>query len=122
LSTTHDISIIEFTPEQTKKIVAYNNAYTSVDLFGGAYRGIEKPVPTIGVMNVIICQKSLDTDLVYKLVKALFENNDYLCKIHPLAAFTTPENAVKYSPIPLHPGTIKYLKEKGIAVPAKLIP
>ena len=122
LSTTHDISVIEFTPEQTKKIVAYNNAYTSVDLFGGAYRGIDKPVPTIGVMNVMICQKSLDTDLVYKLAKALFENNDYLCKIHPLAAFTTPENTVKYSPIPLHPGTIKYLKEKSIAVPAKLIP
>jgi hypothetical protein len=29
---------------------------------------------------------------------------------------------VKYSPIPLHPGTIKYLKEKGISVPAKLMP
>ena len=31
-------------------------------------------------------------------------------------------NAVKYSPIPLHPGTIRYLKEKGIAVPAGLTP
>jgi TRAP transporter TAXI family solute receptor len=122
LSTTHDISVIEFTPEQTKKIVAYNNAYTSVDLFGGSYRGVEKPVPTIGVMNVIITQKSLGTDLVYNLVKALYENNDYLVKIHHLAAFTTPENAVKYAPIPLHPGTIKYLKEKNIAVPDRLIP
>jgi len=122
LSTTHDISIIEFTPEQAKKIVAYNKAYTSVDLFAGAYRGIDKAVPTIGVMNVIIAQKSLDTDLVYNLVKALYEHNDYLVKIHPLAAFTTPENAVKYAPIPLHPGTIKYLKEKNIAIPARLIP
>ena len=122
LSTTHDISVIEITPEQTKKIVEYDKAYTSVDLFGGAYRGVDKAVPTIGVMNVIIAQKSLDTDLVYNLVKALYEHNDYLVKIHPLAAFTTPENAVKYAPIPLHPGTIKYLKEKNIAVPARLIP
>jgi uncharacterized protein len=122
LSTTHDISIIAFTPEQAEKIVAYNKAYTSVDLFGGAYRGVDKPVPTIGVMNVIICQKSLGTDLVYSLVKALYENNEYLVKIHPLAAFTTPENAVKYAPIPLHPGTIKFLKEKGLAIPERLIP
>ena len=122
LSTTHDISVIEITPEQTKKIVAYDKAYTSVDLFGGSYRGVDKPVPTIGVMNVIIAQTSLDTDLVYNLVKALYEHNDYLVKIHPLAAFTTPENAVKYAPIPLHPGTIKYLKEKNIAVPERLIP
>jgi TRAP-type uncharacterized transport system substrate-binding protein len=45
-----------------------------------------------------------------------------MVKIHPSAAYTTPENAAKYSPIPLHPGTIKYLKEKGVEVPANLIP
>ncbi len=122
LSTTHDINIIPFTKEQTEKILASNKTYSSINLAGGIYRGVDKAVSTIGVWNVMICQKSLDTDLVYKLVKALYEHNDYMRKIHPSAAYTTPENAVKYSPIPLHPGTIKYLKEKGIAVPARLIP
>ena len=70
----------------------------------------------------MICQRSLDEDLVYRLVKALFENNDYLVKIHPSAAYTTGENAVTFSPIPLHPGTIRYLKEKGIDVPGHLAP
>jgi len=70
----------------------------------------------------MICQKSLPTDLVYQLVKALFAHQDYLIKIHPSASYTTPENTVKYSMIPLHPGTVKYLKEKGIAIPAELMP
>ena len=122
LATTHDIVIIPITPEQTQKVLAANDTYASVDLAGGVYRGVDKPVPTIGVWNVMICQKSLAEDMVYKLVAALYEHNDYLRKIHPSAAYTTPENAVKYSPIPLHPGTVKYLKEKGIAVPAKLLP
>ena len=122
LATTHDIHIIDFTPEQTEKILAANQTYSAVELSGGVYRGVDAAVPTIGVWNVMICQKSLDTDLVYTLVKALFENNDYLKKIHPSAAYTTPENAVKYSPVPLHPGTIKYLKEKGVEVPGKLMP
>ena len=122
LSTTHDINILGFTPEQAKKILAVNKTYSSVDLAGGVYRGVDKAVPTIGVWNVMICQRSLDTEMVYKLVKALYEHNDYLLKIHPSAAYTTPENAVKYCPIPLHPGTIKYLKEKGIDVPARLMP
>ncbi len=122
LATTHDIHIISFTPEQSKKIVAANSKYSSVELAGGVYRGADKAVSTIGVWNVMICQASLDTNLVYNLAKALFEHNDYLMKIHPSAAYTTPENAVKYSPIPLHPGTVKYLKEKGVAVPAKLMP
>ena len=122
LATTHDIRILSITPEQQKKILAANKEYSAVDLSGGVYRGVDKPVPTIGVWNVMICQKSLSTDLVYNLVKALYDHQDYLLKIHPSAAYTTPENAVKYSPIPLHPGTVKYLKEKGIAVPAALMP
>jgi TRAP transporter TAXI family solute receptor len=122
LATTHDIHIISFTPEQQKKILAANAEYSSVDLAGGVYRGVDQAVPTIGVWNVMICQKSLPTDMVYQLVKALYEHKDYLVKIHPSAAYTTPENAVKYSPIPLHPGTVKYLKEKGIAIPAELMP
>jgi hypothetical protein len=122
LATTHEIHIISFTPRQTEKILAANPTYSAVDLGGGVYRGVDAPVPTIGVWNVMICQGTLGTELVYQLVKALYEHNDYLLKIHPSAAYTTPENAVKYSPIPLHPGTIKYLKEKGIEVPARLMP
>ena len=122
LATTHDIRVLGFTPEQTKKILAANPTYSAVELAGGVYRGVDQAVSTIGVWNVMICQASLDEGLVYKLVKALYGNNDYLLKIHPSASYTTPQNAVKYSPIPLHPGTIKYLKEKGIAVPTKLMP
>ena len=60
--------------------------------------------------------------LELKIQDMKVKHNDYLVKIHPSAAYTTPENAVKYSPIPLHPGTIKYLKEQGVAVPAQLMP
>ena len=122
LATTHEIEMISFTPEQQKKVSEAYGFYSPWNLEGGIYRGVDKPTPTISVWNVVICQKSLDTDLVYKLAKVLFEQNDYMQKIHPFAKYTTPENAVKQSPIPLHPGTIKYLKEKGIAVPAKLVP
>jgi TRAP transporter TAXI family solute receptor len=122
LATTHDIHIISFTPQQQEKILATRKEYSAVDLSGGLYRGVDKAVPTIGVWNVMICQTGLSEGLVYKLVKALYEHQDYLLKIHPSASYTTPENAVKYSPIPLHPGTIKYLKEKGISVPAGLMP
>ena len=122
LATTHEIQIITITPEQVEKVLTSNKTYSAVELGGGVYRGVDQAVPTIGVWNVMICQNSLKEDMVYKLVKALYENQDYLLKIHPSAAYTTPENAVKYSPIPLHPGTVKYLKEKGVSVPANLMP
>ena len=88
----------------------------------GVYKGVDGSTQTLSVWNVVICQKSLSDDMVYRLTKVLFEQNDYMQKIHPFARYTTPENLVRQTPIPIHPGSIKYLKEKGIAIPANLVP
>ncbi len=122
LASTHDIEIISFTPEQQKKVTSKYGFYSSWDLDGGTYQGVDKPVPTISVWNVIIVQKSLSEDLVYNLSKTLFENNEFLRKIHPFAKYSTPENAVGKTPIPLHPGAIRAIEEKGVSVPASLRP
>jgi TRAP transporter TAXI family solute receptor len=122
LATTHNIEIVPFTSEEQKKVTAAYTFYSDWDLEPGAYRGVDKPVPTISVWNVIICEKSLSEEMVHNLAKVLFEHREYMEKIHPFAKYTTPENTVTKSPIPLHPGTIKYLKEKGVQVPANLIP
>ncbi len=122
LATTHDIEIVEFTPDQQKKVEEAYGYYSAWTLEGGVYRGVDQPVPTLSVWNVIICQRDLPEDLVYQLTKTLFENTAYLEQIHPFAKYTTPENAVGKSPIPFHPGAIKAIEEKGIKVPAKLRP
>ena len=113
LATTHDIHIISFTPGQQKKILSANKEYSTVDLAGGVYRGVDKPIPTIGVWNVMICQKSLDTDLVYNLVKALFEHQDYLLKIHPSASYTTAGKCRKIFTYPVASGDPQVSAGKG---------
>ncbi len=122
LATTHKIAIVPFTAEQQKKVVEKYGFYAAWDLEGGVYRGVDAPVPTISVWNVIIVQKSLPDDLVYKLTKVLFENNAYMQQIHPFAKYSTPENAVGKTPIPLHPGAIRAIEEAGVTVPANLKP
>jgi TRAP transporter TAXI family solute receptor len=122
LATTHDIEMIPFTPEQQKKVTDAHGFYAPWTMEAGAYRGVDQPAPTISVWNVVIVQSTQPEDLVYDLTKAFYEQNAYLQKIHPYAKFSTLENAVSKSPIPLHPGAIKYLKEKGVAVPDKLMP
>jgi TRAP transporter TAXI family solute receptor len=122
LATTHDIEVVAFTPEQQKQVTDQYGFYSSWDLEGGVYRGVDQPVPTISVWNVIIVQKDLPDDLVYKLSKTLFENISFLEKIHPFAKYTTPANAVSKTPIALHPGAIRAIEEKGVKVPDKLKP
>lgn len=122
LATTHDIEIVAFTPQQQKKVTDQYDFYSSWDLDGGTYKGVDQPVPTISVWNVIIVQKSLPDDLVYNLSKTLFENIEFLQRIHPFAKYSTPANAVGKTPIALHPGAIRAIEEKGVSVPAHLRP
>jgi TRAP transporter TAXI family solute receptor len=122
LATTHDIRVIPFSDAEVKKVTGDYKYYSPSMLPKGTYRGVDQDVQTISVWNVVICTRSLPDDMVYNLVKTVFENQDYLIKVYPGAKDTTPENALKFSPIPLHPGAIKYLKEKGLTIPAKLIP
>ena len=122
LATTHQIMIVPFTPEQQKKVAEKFGYYSPWTLEAGVYRGVDQPVPTLSVWNVIICKRDLPEDLVYQLTKTLFENIDYLKKIHPFARYTTPDNAVAKTPIPLHPGAIRAIEEKGVKVPDRLRP
>ena len=117
LATTHGIKIIPLTPREQKKVTDRYSFYSAYDLPAGVYRGVDKVVPTLSVWNVIICQADLPKDLVYDLTRVLFEHNDYMQKIHPFARYTTPQNTVRHSPIPLHPGCVQYLTERGLAVP-----
>lgn len=121
LSTTHDIKMISFSPEEIKKIVTKFPFYSEFMLAANTYRGQDYDVRNPSVWNTFICNADVDEELVYKLTKAVFEHQDYMIKIHPFAKYTTPENAVKHAVIPLHPGAIKYMKEKGVAVPDRLI-
>lgn len=122
LATTHHIRVVPFDDEERERIFSKYPFYSSYELPGGLYRGVEEPVETISVWNVIICTADLPSDLVYMLTKVLFENNEYMKQIHPFAAFTTPENTVQHCPIPLHPGAIRYLQERGFTLSGEMIP
>jgi TRAP transporter TAXI family solute receptor len=121
LATTHGVQIVPLTPDEQNQVAQIHGFYSPYDLPAGTYRGVDEPVPTLSVWNVIICKADLPEDLVYSLAKVLFEHNDYMQRIHPYARFTTPENTVEHSPVPLHAGTVRYLREKELAVPESLL-
>jgi hypothetical protein len=72
------------------------------------------------VYNFAIGRADLPDDLVYQLVKAVFENQPRLVKIHPAARETLPQNVDRDTFLPLHPGAVRYYREIGINIPASL--
>lgn len=122
LATTRDIVLISFSDADIKKICDMYPFYSPFVLPANTYQGVDYPVNNPSVWNTVLCNADVPEDLVYKLVKAAFDHQDYLQMIHPFAKYTTPENALIASPIPLHPGAIKYYRERGLTVPDRLIP
>jgi TRAP-type uncharacterized transport system substrate-binding protein len=79
---------------------------------------LTKDYPTIGLYNFAVAHKDLSDDLVYQIVKTVFENQAELVKAHPVAEETVPKNIDRNTLLPLHPGALRYYREKGIAIPA----
>jgi len=77
--------------------------------------GVEDdPTTLIAIDVTMFTNKDVPEDVVYKVVKTIFENKPGLAKA--LAAFARfePKNMVRKSPVPYHPGAIKAYKELGV--------
>jgi hypothetical protein len=92
-------------------------AYT---LRAGIYEGVEEPVPTIAVPNVLVVNAAMDEELAYQITMNMFENVDELIAVHPAANDTTVEFSLGATPIPLHPGALRYYEETGAEIPDRL--
>lgn len=113
LATTHDIFLVPFSNKEIETIEKTFPFYSKWIITKDTYKGQTQDVQTIAVWNSIVCHKDMPEDLVYKITKAIFENRKSLLDTHKIAEFTTPENSVTKSPIPIHPGALKYYKEIG---------
>jgi len=80
-----------------------------------AYKGMPEDVPTVGTVTNIIASADLPDDLAYQIVKVLYANWPELAKVKKKAIEESKEeNALMGSNIPVHPGAMRYYKEKGI--------
>ena len=86
----------------------------------GTYPSQLQDYPTFGLYNFAVAHKELPDDLVYRIVKAVFENRDELIKAQASAKETIPTNIGRNTTLPLHPGAARYYREHGIAIPAGL--
>lgn len=121
LEATKRLRFIGLTAEEQKFLTSEYPFYASSTMPKGSYAGVTEDVPTVSEWNMLVVSKALSEDEVYLIVKTLFENQSELLQIHNSLQYCTPENTLNFN-IPLHPGVIKYLKEKGITVPRNLIP
>jgi len=114
LAATHDIAVFGVGGKQADIFLKANPALSHATLPKGTYRGVDYDVPTVGDWNIMIVNKNLSDDKVYAVMKATFANIDKWIAVHASAKETKPENIKSLTQYPIHPGALRYYKEKGI--------
>jgi len=96
----------------------YGPIYVKNRILANAYPGEARETSNVDVWNLIVVPEKADEKLVYQITKTMFEKKDELVKVHKDAAFLDLANQTTgASPIPFHPGALRYLKERGVRVP-----
>ncbi len=111
LSTSIDIVVVSVPKTVVDKI---GPPFTSMEIPANTYAGQEKDVPTAAVINYLVTSTAVSDDLAYQMTKLIFESLPELAKAHAAGKDIKLETAASGSPIPLHPGAIRYYKEKGL--------
>jgi len=89
--------------------------YSRAVIPGGMYVGNPQDVKTFGVKAVLVASSDLDDEIVYQIVKAVFDNLDNFKTLHPVFATLDAKHMVADTEVPpLHPGALKYFKEKRL--------
>jgi len=106
--------LIPLTGPAVETLLKEHPYYAKATIPGGMYANNPNPTETYGVLATIITSAKVADTTVYALVKAVFDNFDEFKKLHPAFAHLEPKDMVKNGlSAPLHPGAIKFYKEKG---------
>lgn len=113
------IRLISFNEKEVQAVITQYPFYVRVVIPAGTYPGVDMDTVGEGGPTALFCRKELGDDLVYKLMKAIYEHPKEKDAIHPQARQWSLENIFRGADfttqhIPFHPGAVKFLQEKGL--------
>jgi TRAP transporter TAXI family solute receptor len=97
------------------RLLATHPYYTASIIPGGMYAGNPGDVPTIGTRAVLVSSSDQRDDLVYAMVKAVFDNFAVFRQLHPtLSTLEIREMVPSRLAMPIHPGALNYYRDVGL--------
>lgn len=113
-TSTVEAKLVPVSGEAIDKLVADNAFYAKATIPGGMYSGTPDDVETFGVKATFVTSADVPDDVVYQVVKAVFDNFDRFKGLHPAFANLKEADMIKDGlSAPLHPGAVTYYKERG---------
>jgi len=109
------IKLIDHADLADKMNAKYGKLYSASTISKDIYPGMDKDNANTEVWNIIVTGDKMSDDDAYNIVKTLVEKKADLVAVHKEAASFSLANQVQdRSPVPFHPGALKYFKEQGV--------
>jgi TRAP transporter TAXI family solute receptor len=113
-TSTCDVMLLDLTTSGMDIVLAENAAYAAATIPGGLYPGNDADVASWGPKATFVTDANVSDDVVYILVKSIFENFNDFKRLHPAFSRLTEEQMISDGlAAPLHPGAAKYYAEMG---------
>jgi uncharacterized protein len=109
-----DVNVVPVDGPNADKLIEKYPFYAKQSVKAGTYRGNDADVPTVSVMAMLSARADLEEDIVYVILKAMYENVSQLHEAHAMFKDIAAETGLVGMSIPLHPGAKKYFTEAGI--------
>ena len=114
-TTSCDSVLVNVTGSAVDMLVAENDFYRTATIPGGMYNGNPNDIKTFGVGATFVTSTQTPANVIYQVVKAVFENFDSFRKFHPAFRNLDKRQMIKDGlSAPLHAGAVKYYKEAGL--------
>jgi TRAP transporter TAXI family solute receptor len=114
-TTACDTVLVNVDNDAIRALVADRPYYRMATIPGGMYRGTDTDTTTFGVGATFVTSTAVSDEVVYQVVKAIFESMDQFKALHPALEVLVPEQMVSDGlSAPLHPGAERYYREVGL--------
>ena len=111
----HALKVIALAGPEITELQKQQPYYASVPLPANTYKGQVAAVPTLAVMAVWTTHDGVPDNVAYEVTKALYENVAIMGQVHAQGKNISLATALAVGTAPMHPGALKYFKEKGVA-------
>ena len=109
-----DVKILPLTGAGIDKLLAENKAYARATIPGGMYPGNPDDIPSWGPKATFVTSANTPDEVVYALVKAVFDNFEDFKGLHPAFGRLVESEMISDGlSAELHPGAVQYYKERG---------
>jgi len=107
-----EIDILDINSDAIKKFISDKPYYVMAKYPAGIVKGVDE-FETYAVKATVVTSANVEEQVVYDYVKTIFENLDELKGTHAAFKILDPAEMLQGLSAPLHPGAVKYYKERG---------